>query len=244
MEYGLLGYPLTHSFSKKYFEEKFHREGLSHSYTNFEIPNIEEAGLILEKRNLSGLNITIPYKKSILSMLDELDEVALNIGAVNCLKRKGDLWKGYNTDSIGFERSLQPLLKKYHTRALVLGTGGAAQAILYILKKLSIPFTVVSRFQKDDGFSYNALNEEVIREHRLIINTTPIGSFPDLGEAPLIPYSAIGRAHLCYDLVYNPKETLFLKNCFNAGATIKNGFEMLIIQAEESWKIWTGGYTV
>ena len=239
LKYGLIGFPLTHSFSKAWFDSKFHGEKLSHcSYSNYELAKISELPALLTDEYLQGLNVTIPYKKQIIPYLDFIDQTALEAGAVNCINRIGNEWKGYNTDIIGFENSLKPMLRSHHTKAMVLGTGGAAQAIFYVLNKLGIPFIKVSRNEQVDTMNYYDLNEGLINEHKIIINTTPVGTFPDIDQAPSIPYNGITTEHLCFDLIYNPEETLFLSQCRNNGAQIKNGYEMLVIQAEESWKRW------
>ena len=242
---GLIGFPLTHSFSQKYFTAKFTKENIpDFQYVNFPISNIDQLqDVLVQNQNLAGLNVTVPYKREIISLLDDMDEKALEVGAVNTVKitRKKEQYilKGYNTDIIGFEKSLLPLLKKQHTSALILGTGGAAHAVSYVLKKLNIDFKLISRSKERKSLNYSELTEELINKNKLIINTTPVGTFPRTEEYPEIPYYAITADHLLYDLIYNPAETQFLRKGKKRGATTKNGLEMLEIQAEESWKIWT-----
>lgn len=240
-QFGLIGYPLTHSFSKKYFTEKFQREGISNArYDTFPLVSIEQfPGLVEQLRNLNGLNVTIPYKKAVIPYLDALDPAAEAIGAVNCIRRsKGQLF-GFNTDAIGFEQSLLPLLQPQHNKALILGTGGASFAVRYVLEKLGIECTFVSRSADREGvLRYSDLGEQEMRDHTLIINATPVGMSPHEHEAPEIPYEHLGSGHLLYDLIYNPERTLFLARGEQQGARIKNGMEMLYLQAEGSWNIW------
>lgn len=238
--FGLIGFPLGHSFSKKYFTRKFEEDSLTDCrYELFPLSSINELPALLEAHPaLEGLNITIPYKKEVLSFLTA-SAIPAGLDACNCIKIKNGQLTGFNTDVMGFEQSLQPLLNKDHQRALVLGNGGAAESIMFVLKKKGIPFEVVSR--KLHGVStitYNDLSPELIRSHQLIINTTPVGTFPDTGHCPDIPYEGITAQHLLYDLVYNPPLTLFLQKGKERGAQIKNGEEMLVIQAVESWNIW------
>lgn len=239
--FGLIGYPLSHSFSKKYFADKFQREHIGDClYENYPLSSIDAfAGLIAGIPSLEGLNVTIPYKQAVLALIDELDPAARQIGAVNTIRFREGKAKGYNTDVIGFERSLLPLLGGGHARALVLGTGGASKAIAYALQRLGISYYFVSRSRRSEKcLGYEDLDEKVMREATLIINTTPVGTSPNIHQAPPIPYRFIGTAHLLYDLVYNPSETLFLRKGKAAGAKIKNGYEMLELQAEASWEIW------
>lgn len=238
--FGLIGFPLGHSFSKKYFTRKFEEDSLTDCrYELFPLSSINELPALLEAHPaLEGLNITIPYKKEVLSFLTA-SAIPAGLNACNCIKIKNGQLTGFNTDVMGFEQSLQPLLNKDHQRALVLGNGGAAESIMFVLKKKGIPFEVVSR--KLHGVStitYKDLSAEIIRSHQLIINTTPVGTFPDTGHCPDIPYEGITAQHLLYDLVYNPPLTLFLQKGKERGAQIKNGEEMLVIQAVESWNIW------
>lgn len=237
--FGLIGNPLSHSFSRNYFREKFEKESLAdHDYENYQLASMDElVPLIADHPFLEGLNVTIPYKKAVLPFLD--DHSHLPIEACNCIRiRKGKL-TGFNTDVIGFENSLRPLLVKTHRAALVLGNGGAKVAVVHVLKKLGIQPHVVSR-KKQEGadLDYGDLNETLIREHTLIINTTPLGLYPHIENLPNIPYQFTGTDHLFYDLIYNPAVSAFLQKGKDQGATIKNGEEMLIIQAEESWRIW------
>ncbi len=237
--FGLIGTPLTHSFSKKYFEAKFLNENKPDcSYNNFDIPNSDQLALFLESNELEGFNVTIPYKEQIIPLLNSIDSRAKRVGAVNCVKRIGNSWEGFNTDIIGFEKSLVPLLTSEHQEALVLGTGGASLAVCFVLKQLGISFQLVSTKPELGEINYVDLDEGIIQKNQLIINTTPLGTFPDIDEAPILPYHAISTKHLCYDLIYNPELTLYLSRCNSQGAQIKNGKEMLSIQAEESWKIW------
>jgi shikimate dehydrogenase len=237
--YGLIGYPLSHSFSKKYFTEKFEREHIAdHQYELFEIDAVSKliSEVIPNHPNLCGINVTIPYKKEVLSCLDDLS--ALPLDACNCIKISNGKLKGFNTDVVGFEQSITPLLLPVHTPALVLGTGGAAEAVKYVLNKLKIPFKTASRKSSHQTVSYASMDADFIAAHKLIINTTPLGTFPKAEECPPIPYDGIGSNHYLFDLVYNPAETRFLKEGLKRGASIKNGSDMLQIQAEESWRIW------
>lgn len=237
--YGLIGFPLSHSFSKKYFTEKFERENISqHRYELFEIDHISKLGpeVLAQYPNLCGLNVTIPYKKEVIAYLT--DKSHLPLEACNCIKINEGKLSGFNTDIVGFEKSLAPLLKTGHSPALILGTGGAAEAVRYVLNKLQIPFAVASRRPSDNTIEYATLTDEAIARHKLIINCTPLGTYPNVNECPPIPYNGIGPAHYLYDLVYNPAETLFLQKGKERGATIKNGSDMLTIQAEAAWEIW------
>jgi len=238
--YGLIGYPLTHSFSPAYFANKFRQEGVDAVYEKYELSNIEDFHkLIRTKPEITGLNVTIPYKQSIIPFLDELSTSAKAIGAVNCIAFKDGKLKGYNTDVIGFEESLLPVLRPQHQKALVLGTGGSSLAVRYVLERLNIPYRLVSRNKNASTITYNELDEAVLKEYLVIINTTPVGMFPDVENCPAIPYAAISPAHLLYDLIYNPAETKFLALGKMQGAYIRNGWEMLQLQAEASWQIWT-----
>ncbi len=243
---GLIGYPLTHSFSEKYFAEKFSSEGIEgYDYRNFPIPGIGSLkGLISGEPGLLGLNVTIPYKEQVLPYLDEIDSEAGEISAVNTIKicridGKMHL-KGYNTDVYGFRESLIPLLQGHHKAALVLGTGGASKAICHVLKHFGIDYQYVSRKYKPGHLEYKDLCLSVIRNHKLIINTTPLGTYPDTSTFPDIPYDILTPDHLLYDLVYNPPLTEFLRLGQQKGASVKNGLEMLELQADRSWEIWTG----
>lgn len=238
--FGLIGFPLSHSFSKGFFAEKFEKEGIEEcSYENFPIPDIEQfPRLWKEHPQLEGLNVTIPYKQAVIPFLDDFSEAAKVIGAVNCIRLRNNKLKGHNTDVTGFRRSLEPLLKPHHTKALILGVGGAAKAVKFALEQLGITYTEVSRKYFDGTIAYDAINEEIIQTHPLIINTTPLGMYPNVAEAPPIPYQFINKDHLLYDLIYNPAETQFMQNGAARGAAVKNGHEMLILQAEASWEIW------
>lgn len=240
--YGLIGYPLGHSFSKKYFTEKFLREGIKNSaYELFPLEQIEQLpALIKSHPHLKGLNVTIPYKEQVLSYLDELSDAVKEIGACNCIALTKGKLTGYNTDVIGFEQSLRPLLLPHHTKALILGTGGAAKAVAFVLKKLNIDFSYVSRSKNTNILSYDDLTEAVIKAYPLIINTTPLGMQPHVETKPSLSYNALDSKHFCYDLVYNPARTAFLAEAEQRGAVIKNGLEMLELQAEAGWRIWTG----
>ena len=247
-QFGLIGYPLSHSFSQKFFTEKFLQENIVNAkYDNFPIPSIESfAGLWKENPNLEGLNVTIPYKKEVIPFLQHSSAVVQEINACNCIRKfNGELY-GYNTDVIGFEKSLLPFLRPHHTQALILGTGGASAAVQWVLQKLNIQFQLVSRntntieanTEMKASISYEQLNKSMIESHTLIINSSPLGMFPNVNEAPLIAYEGITAEHHLYDLVYNPTETLFMQNGLAKGATVQNGLAMLHIQAEESWAIW------
>ncbi|MDP3354060.1 MAG: shikimate dehydrogenase [Flavobacteriaceae bacterium] len=242
VSFGLVGKNIPYSFSKKYFTEKFNRLNLSnHEFHNFDIDNLKKLPLIIkEYPNIKGLSVTIPYKEKIIELLDEISEEAREIGAVNCIKIINNKLIGYNTDSIGFENSFKQSLKSKHQKAIILGTGGASKAVKFVLNKLSISFISVSRNPKmDDEISYQSLSNDIIKEHQIIINCTPVGTFPLVDEFPIIPYESITDSHYLFDLIYNPSETLFLQKGKESGATIKNGLEMLEIQAEKAWEIWT-----
>ncbi len=242
--YGLIGYPLGHSFSKQYFTDKFTREHIPGCrFQLFELDEIGKLPVLLQHEpGLKGLAVTIPYKESVMNLLDAVDKEASEAGAVNCICITAGRLTGYNTDIKGFEMSLRPLLKEHHSRALVLGSGGASKAVQYVLKKLEIGFLVVTRHNNPaSGFiNYSSINEQVIREHTLIINCTPVGMYPHEQEEPVIPYKFLNRYHLLYDLIYKPANSRFLLHGLDQGATIKNGFEMLVLQAEENWKLWNG----
>jgi shikimate dehydrogenase len=242
--FGLIGYPLSHSFSQKYFTEKFQREGITDCvYENYPFSEIEELSMILrEYTDLEGLNVTIPYKEKVIPFLSQQNEVVRAIGACNCIRIEQGRLSGYNTDVTGFEQSLLPGLSAQHKKALVLGTGGAAKAVNFVLNKLGIDYLEVSRNAKGtQKIAYQQVTPELLKEHLLIINTTPLGMYPKTDEYPALPYEALTSHHYLFDLVYNPDQTLFLQKGKQQGATIKNGSDMLIIQAEESWRIWNGG---
>jgi len=247
-QFGLIGYPLSHSFSQKFFTEKFLQENIVNaSYQNFPIPSMESFGALWkENPNLEGLNVTIPYKKEVIPFLQHSSAVVQEIHACNCIRKFNNELYGYNTDVIGFEKSLLPFLKPHHTHALILGTGGAAAAVQWVLQKLNIQFQIVSRkanaieanTEMKSIISYDQLNKSLVETHTLIINTSPVGMYPNTNEAPPIAYEGITAQHHLYDLVYNPTETLFMKKGLEKGATVQNGLAMLHIQAEESWAIW------
>jgi shikimate dehydrogenase len=243
-KYGLIGYPLGHSFSMNFFNQKFESEYLNAQYQNFEIKNIEEfPEVLLRNPNLKGLNVTIPYKQKIISYLDDISKEARNIGAVNVIKitRKGNSMKlrGYNSDVLGFTQSIKPMLKPHHKKALILGTGGASKAIHYgLTEMLGMEAMYVSRFHRPGTTTYESIDKEALSEYEVIINCTPCGMFPNVDECPNIPYQYLTSNNLLYDLIYNPDETLFMQKGAQYGATVKNGLEMLILQAQESWKIW------
>ncbi len=241
---GLIGYPLSHSFSARYFSEKFSKENIRQfEYRNYPILSVDELYPLLEKeKDLIGLNVTIPHKERVMPLLDEIDREALEIGAVNTIRitrSAGKIHlKGYNSDAYGFRESLLPLLGSGHRYALVLGTGGASKAVTYALEQLGIGFQQVSRNPVEGQLHYLDLCYAVIKTHTLIINTTPLGTYPDTSAFPNIPYDLVTTGHILYDLVYNPPETEFLRLGRQKGAMVKNGHEMLVLQAEKSWEIW------
>jgi len=255
-KYGLIGFPLTHSFSKKYFTEKFEKENLDNcAYELYPMPNLSDLPeLINSIPDLCGLNVTVPHKIGVMFYLDKVDAAAKEIDAVNCIKIvnlltveaffSGELssmqmrLEGYNTDAFAFEQSLRPLLKKQHQKALILGTGGASRAVAYVLKQLGISFKKVSRRAAGKQLTYKKLDADILKDYTLIINTSPVGTAPNNNECPDIPYEYLTGKHLLYDLVYNPIETEFLKRGKAKGAAIKNGLDMLHLQAEKSWEIW------
>jgi shikimate dehydrogenase len=238
--FGLIGHPLAQSFSKKYFSEKFLAEGIENArYDLYELHHITQFPLLVQSTpDLRGLNVTIPYKQAIIPYLDSLDGEAKKIGACNCILFEGRELLGFNTDAPAFENSLKPLLCTHHQRALILGTGGASKAVQYVLKKLNIEYKVVSRAKKDGCVVYEDLTKDIMDEYLLIINTTPLGSYPKVDTMPDIPFQFITSEHYLYDLVYNPEVTLFLQKGRERGAIIKNGYDMLVGQAELSWQIW------
>lgn len=244
-KYGLIGYPLRHSFSIGYFNEKFNSERIDAEYVNFEIPRIEDFMKVIEDNpDLRGLNVTIPYKEQVIPFLDGLDPDTAEIGAVNVIKlirepKKKVRLVGYNSDIIGFVQSIQPLLLPHHKKALILGTGGAAKAVFHGLKKLGIESTFVSRTQKTEKtLTYEELTPEIVQEHTVIVNCTPVGMYPKVDFCPDIPYEHLTPSHLLYDLLYNPNTTLFMKKGEAKGAVTKNGLEMLLLQAFAAWEIW------
>jgi len=243
--YGLIGYPLSHSFSKEYFINKFKKENIADiEFKLFEIDNLNNLrNIISENPDLSGLSVTIPYKQLIMNYLDDVDDTAREIGAVNCIRITRDgkkpILTGFNTDVFGFEKSLAPLLKPYHRKAVILGTGGASKAVAFVLDKLGIEYVFISRNPlMCNHIRYQMLNKDILVNHLLIINTSPVGMYPDIKSYPDIPYKNITKKHLLFDLIYNPDETLFLKKGKERGAAVKNGLEMLYLQAERSWEIW------
>jgi len=243
-KYGLIGYPLTHSFSKRFFTEKFETERIDSTYDNFEIETIQKfPDIIKNNPELIGLNVTIPYKEQVIPFLDELNDSALEIGAVNTVKitrtESGVHLKGFNTDTFGFENSLKQLLKEYHKKALILGTGGASKALKFVLKNLDIEFISASIEElKENEIRYEEIDEKMMAERLLIINATPLGTYPKTDTFPPIPYEFISENHLLFDLVYNPEVTQFMAKGKAKGASVKNGYEMLLGQALKSYEIW------
>lgn len=241
-KFGLIGKTLVHSFSKKYFTEKFEREAVDANYELYSMANVDSLRQFVQEHSLCGLNVTIPYKQDVIPLLDEIDSEAQMVGAVNVIKikREGErlCLKGFNTDVVGFRNSLKPLLKPWHTSALVLGTGGASKAVLYVLENLGIAARCVSRQKREGMLTYETLDADVMRRNTLIVNTTPLGTFPNVETCPDIPYRLLTEKHLLFDLVYNPEQTLFMKKGLQNGAAVKNGYEMLVGQAEASWRIW------
>lgn len=238
--FGLIGYPLSHSFSAGYFASKFENEGIKNCrYDNYPIASITELPALFESRPaLEGINITIPYKEQVLAFLDEKNEIVASIGACNCIRRENGKLKGYNTDVLGFEESLKEKLAPQHRQALVLGTGGAAKAVEYVLQKRNIAYKLVSRTKRAGIISYADVTPAMLGSHTLVINTTPLGMYPNVDDMPPMPYESLTAQHYLYDLVYNPAQTRFLAIGAQHGAVTKNGHDMLLIQAEESWKIW------
>jgi shikimate dehydrogenase len=238
--FGLIGKTLKHSFSKGFFEKKFSEQGIKDcSYDNFELPSINEfPNIIVNNPELKGLNVTIPYKEEVLQFLNSKNEIVESIGACNCIKIVGAELHGFNTDAVAFKNSLQKYLKPHHKCALVLGTGGASKAVQYALKQLGIDFLLVSRRKQENQLGYEDVSRDIIEGHQIIINTTPVGMFPNVAQDPPIPYKVLTPDHLLYDLIYNPAKTKFLLYGEEKGAQIINGYEMLVAQAEESWRIW------
>ena len=243
--YGLIGYPLGHSSSQDFFNKKFEQEHINAQYINFEIPHIELlAGVLMAHPDLRGFNVTIPYKEQIFEYLDGVDPEAKKIGAVNVVKvyRQPDgsvSLKGYNSDCPAFAETMHPLIDSaIHQKALVLGTGGASKAVGHALEAMGVEYTKVSRIHKPGCLTYGELTPEIIAGHKIIVNTTPVGMYPHVDECPPIPYGAITAQHICYDLLYNPDMTLFMRKAAENGAVVKNGLEMLLLQAFISWNIW------
>jgi len=240
-KYGLIGFPLSHSFSKGFFAEKFAKEHIVNTqYENYPIESVDQFHQLWQHEpQLEGMNITIPHKKAVIPFLDHASTVVNAINACNCIRKYNGKLYGYNTDVIGFEKSLQPFLQPHHQKALILGTGGAAAAVAWVFQKLGISFKYVSRSSNgEEVISYEALNNTILHEHHLIINTSPVGMYPHVNEAPALNYEALTDKHHLYDLIYNPAETLFLTKGKERGASIQNGLEMLHLQAEASWEIW------
>lgn len=242
-KYGLIGYPLGHSFSMGYFNEKFKNEAINAVYENFEIPDIQDITTVIGSNpDLAGFNVTIPYKEKVMDYLDYIAPEAAEIGAVNVVKvtHNGEraLLKGFNSDVVGFVNSIKPLLRPLHKKALVLGTGGASKAVEYGLRKLGLETIKVSRTEKDNTITYGQVTPELLSEYKVIVNCTPCGMAPHFDECPNLPYDSIDDSFLLYDLIYNPEETLFLRKGKEKNATVKNGLEMLLLQAEEGWNIW------
>jgi shikimate dehydrogenase len=244
-KYGLIGYPLGHSFSIGYHNQRFADEGINAKYINFEIPSIDSLPEVLNSNpELKGLNVTIPYKEKVIEFLDYISPEARAIGAVNVIRvvheGKNIKLRGYNSDVIGFTQSIEPMLESYHKKALVLGTGGASKAIAYGLKSLGIEPVFVSRYERPGTIQYGSITPEVVHEYPVIVNCTPLGMFPKVDTCPDLPYEAMDDKNILYDLIYNPDETLFMKLGAKQGASVKNGLEMLLLQAFASWEFWNG----
>lgn len=240
VKFGLVGKDISYSFSRGYFTAKFKKLALNnHSYVNFDLEEIEAfKNLFPENPEIKGMNVTIPYKEAVIPFLNELDAKAAKIGAVNTIKIEGNNLIGHNTDAYGFQKSIEPFLKKHHTAALILGTGGASKAIAFVFEELGISYNFVSRTPKNNQLSYQDLNEEVIEKHTILVNSTPLGTHPNIHQKPSIPYHHISKNHLLFDLIYNPDKTAFLLEGESQNATICNGHRMLEFQAEKSWEIW------
>ncbi|MBR5053618.1 MAG: shikimate dehydrogenase [Bacteroidaceae bacterium] len=239
IKFGIIGFPLGHSFSRGFFTEKFAREGIDAQYLNFEIPDVAMLKDILrENPELRGLNVTLPHKQAVIPLLDELSDEAREIGAVNVIRVRDGRLKGFNSDIIGFTESIRPLLQPHHTKALILGTGGASRAIRVGLSRLDIEWTYVSRTPREEMLTYSDLTPEVMKEYTVIVNCSPVGMFPKVDQAPAIPYELLTPKHLLFDCVYNPEDTLFMKKGREQGAIVKNGLEMLHLQAVASWEFW------
>lgn len=237
--YGIIGFPLGHSFSRGFFTEKFARECINAQYLNFEIPDARMLlDVLRDNPRLRGLNVTLPHKQAVIPLLDELSDEAREIGAVNVIRVRNGKLKGFNSDIIGFSESIRPLLQPHHTKALVLGTGGASKAICVGLTRLGLEWRYVSRTPREGWFNYSDLTPEVMVEYTVIVNCSPVGMFPKVDHAPTIPYECLTPRHLLFDLVYNPEDTLFMQKGRAQGATVKNGLEMLHLQAVASWRFW------
>ena len=240
-KYGIIGYPLGHSFSRTFFSEKFQREHIDAEYVNFEVPSADAlTDIVRLNPNLRGLNVTLPHKEAVIPLLDELSDEAREIGAVNVIRVREGRLKGFNSDIIGFMDSIRPLLQPWHKRALVLGTGGASRAIRVGLERLGLSWTYVSRTPAQGRLTYADLTPQVMQDYQVVVNCSPVGMYPRVDACPDIPYHLLTSQHLLYDLVYNPLETLFLKRGAEQGATVKNGLEMLHRQAVASWEFWNG----
>lgn len=242
-KYGLIGFPLGHSFSIVYFNEKFQSEGIDAVYENFEIETIEQLKIVLDTNpELRGLNVTIPYKQEVMKFLHEISPEAQVVGAVNVIRieRKGSksVLKGFNSDVIGFQQSIEPILESHHKKALILGMGGAAKAVDYVLKKMGLETLYVSRNKAEGAILYDEVDEKIIKDYPVIVNCTPVGMYPNIEECPRLPYHAMDSHTLLYDLLYNPDETMFMKKGKQYGAMVKNGLEMLLLQAIGAWSIW------
>ncbi|WP_430406626.1 shikimate dehydrogenase family protein [Fluviicola sp.] len=238
-KYGLVGKTLGHSFSKHYFEEKFQKEGLDHTFENFELTDIEEIQGVFSTPDLVGFSVTIPYKEAIIPFLDSLSEEAIAIGAVNCVALVDGQKTGYNTDAFGFHQMIKPFLTNEHERAIILGTGGASKAVAYVLKKIGLDVLWISRNpNKEKEFAYDAINEHMLRACKVIVNCTPVGTFPNITDSLPFPFQHLTDKHLCIDLIYNPEETVFLRESRLHGATTLNGLSMLKEQANKAWEIW------
>lgn len=236
---GIIGYPLKHSFSQKYFTEKFNNENITNfCYNQYEIDNISKIKDVLNDDKIVGFNVTIPYKELIIPYLTDIDVTAREIKAVNCVKRDGEKLIGYNTDIYGFENSLLDLIGETREHALVFGTGGASKAVCYVLKKLGIEYKIVSRKRSEGTISYEDITTEIMLNHKLLINTTPLGTFPNINDAVNIPYDNIDGSYFVYDLVYNPSDTLFINKARHKGAKVISGYKMLVLQAEAGWNIF------
>ena len=245
-KYGLIGYPLGHSFSISYFNQRFADEGIDAKYMNFEIPTIDELPEVIAKNpELRGLNVTIPYKEKVIPFLDSISPEARAIGAVNVIRvtheGKKTIMKGFNSDVIGFTQSIESMLdKKWHQKALILGTGGTSKAINFGLKSLGLETVFVSRYERPDTIQYKQITPEVVQEYNVIVNCTPLGMYPHSEECPELPYEAMNNHTILYDLIYNPDQTLFMRKGLEHGADVKNGLEMLLLQAFASWEFWNG----
>ena len=238
-KFGIIGYPLGHSFSKGFFTEKFARESIDAQYLNFEIPDVAMLPDVLRNNpELRGLNVTLPHKQAVIPLLDEMSKEAKEIGAVNVIRVRNGKLKGFNSDIIGFTNSIKPLLMPHHKKALILGTGGASKAICVGLNRLGIEWTYVSRSPREGMITYEDITAETLQAYTVIVNCSPVGMFPNVAQAPEIPYDCLSDKHLLFDLVYNPEETLFMKKGREQGATVKNGLEMLHLQAVASWDFW------